>query len=186
LEKDEPFSRAVELAGSDALPPLGGLHHRIYPDLIFHRHTPRSLTSVRYCKELRYRSRGLQVGSFKALAKAIVHRLQKPASLGYPALIMLASEPGLWMLAAPMRARPVVAPNRASAKKHCSAAAACGAPSRRNEFAFDAQKLGDAPALLIGVRSRKRLVDYREPFGSLAVTTDGRPLKRRALECKKE
>jgi hypothetical protein len=32
-------------------------------------------------------------------------------------------------------------------------------------FAFDAQELGDTPALLIGVRSRQRLVDNRQPFG---------------------
>jgi len=42
-----------------------------------------------------------------------------------------------------------------------------------DEFAFDAQELGDTPALLIGVRSRQRLVDNREPFGSLTVTTEG-------------
>jgi hypothetical protein len=36
--------------------------------------------------ELRFR--GLQVGSFEALAEAIIHRLQKVACLGGPALIM--------------------------------------------------------------------------------------------------
>jgi hypothetical protein len=30
----------------------------------------------------------------------------------------------------------------------------------------------DAPALLVALESRKRLVDYREPFGSFTVTTD--------------
>ena len=43
----------------------------------------------------------------------------------------------------------------------------------QDEFTFDAQEFGDAPALLIALGSRERLVDYREPFGSLAVTTEG-------------
>ena len=40
------------------------------------------------------------------------------------------------------------------------------------DYAFDAQQLGDAPALLVALGSRKRLVDYREPFGSFTVTTE--------------
>jgi hypothetical protein len=42
----------------------------------------------------------------------------------------------------------------------------------QEEFAFDAKEFSDAPALLVGVRSRQRLVDDREPFGSLTVTTE--------------
>jgi hypothetical protein len=38
----------------------------------------------------------------------------------------------------------------------------------QDEFTFDAQKLGDAPALLIALGSRERLVDYREPSDGLA------------------
>src|SRR6266404_6635848 len=43
----------------------------------------------------------------------------------------------------------------------------------QDEFAFDAKKLGDAPALLVALGSRERLVDDREPFGSLTVATEG-------------
>jgi len=43
----------------------------------------------------------------------------------------------------------------------------------QDEFTFDAQELGDAPALLIALGSRERLVDYREPFGSFSVTPEG-------------
>ena len=43
----------------------------------------------------------------------------------------------------------------------------------QDEFAFDAQEFGDAPALLIALGSRERLVDCREPFGNLAVKTGG-------------
>jgi hypothetical protein len=43
----------------------------------------------------------------------------------------------------------------------------------QDEFAFDAQELGDAPAQLMALGSRERLVDYREPFGSFSVTTEG-------------
>src|ERR1700685_4516795 len=43
----------------------------------------------------------------------------------------------------------------------------------QDKFAFDAQKLGDAPALLVALGSRERLVDYRERFGNLAVATEG-------------
>ena len=51
----------------------------------------------------------------------------------------------------------------------------CGLRStlQQDEFAIDAQELGDAPALLVGVRSRQRLVDDRKPLGSLTVTTEG-------------
>ena len=43
----------------------------------------------------------------------------------------------------------------------------------QDEFTLDAQELGDAPALLIALGSRERLVDYREPFGSFSVTAEG-------------
>jgi hypothetical protein len=43
----------------------------------------------------------------------------------------------------------------------------------QDQFAFDAQEFGDAPALLGALGSRERLVDCREPFGSLTVTTEG-------------
>jgi hypothetical protein len=40
----------------------------------------------------------------------------------------------------------------------------------QDEFTFDAQELGDAPALLIALGSRERLADYREPSAALAST----------------
>src|ERR1700730_9213634 len=43
----------------------------------------------------------------------------------------------------------------------------------QDELTFDAQKLGDAPALLVALGSPERFVDYREPFGSFIVTTEG-------------
>ena len=70
-----------------------------------------------------------------------------------------------------MTGRLAGAPNRANAKS------APRPPARpilpQDEFAFDAQEFGDAPALLIALGSRERLVDCREPFGNLAVKTEG-------------
>lgn len=43
----------------------------------------------------------------------------------------------------------------------------------QDELTFDAQKLGDAPALLVALGSPERFVDYREPFGSFIVPTQG-------------
>src|SRR5258708_40026077 len=43
----------------------------------------------------------------------------------------------------------------------------------QDEFAFDAQELGDAPVLLAAFASREHLVDNREPFGSFTVTPGG-------------
>ena len=43
----------------------------------------------------------------------------------------------------------------------------------QDEFAFDAQELGKAPALLGVLGSRERLVDCQKPFGGFAVTTEG-------------
>src|SRR5258707_11547753 len=43
----------------------------------------------------------------------------------------------------------------------------------QDEFAFDAQELGDAPVLLAAFASREHLVDNREPFGSFTVTAEG-------------
>jgi len=66
------------------------------------------------------------------------------------------------------------APNRASAKSAPRPPSAPAAkPPQQDKFAFDAQELGDAPALLVALGSRERLVDYREPFGSPAITTKG-------------
>src|SRR6266404_5629774 len=44
---------------------------------------------------------------------------------------------------------------------------------QQDEFAFDAQQLGDAPALLVAFGPCECLVDNREPFGSFTVTTEG-------------
>jgi hypothetical protein len=41
----------------------------------------------------------------------------------------------------------------------------------QDEFALDAQQLGDAPSLLVALGSRQRLVDDRYPFGGFAVAT---------------
>jgi hypothetical protein len=43
----------------------------------------------------------------------------------------------------------------------------------QDQLAFDAQEFGDAPALLVALGPRERLVDYREPFASFTVTTEG-------------
>ena len=43
----------------------------------------------------------------------------------------------------------------------------------QDQLAFDAQQFRDAPALLVALGSRERLVDYREPFDSPAITTEG-------------
>src|SRR6266481_3044441 len=45
--------------------------------------------SIRKVQRVEIRLRGLQIGSFKALAETIVHRLQKAAGLGDTALILL-------------------------------------------------------------------------------------------------
>jgi len=42
----------------------------------------------------------------------------------------------------------------------------------QDEFALDAQELGDAPALLVALGSCERLVDDREPLSSFTVATE--------------
>ena len=43
----------------------------------------------------------------------------------------------------------------------------------QDEFAFNAQELGDTPALLVALGSRERLVDCRKSLDSFADTTEG-------------
>jgi hypothetical protein len=77
------------------------------------------------------------------------------------------------MFAAPTTGRPADAPNPANAKVLLGRRRGLRPTRPQHEFAFDAQEFGDAPALLVAFGSRQRLVDYREPFGSLIVTTEG-------------
>ena len=46
-------------------------------------------------------------------------------------------------------------------------------PPEQDQLGLDAQELSDAPALLVALRPCERLVDYRERFGSPAITTEG-------------
>ena len=65
-----------------------------------------------------------------------------------------ASVQGLWTFSAPMTGRPAGAPNRASAKVLLGRRRGPRRSRPQNEFAFDAQELGDAPALLVALGSR--------------------------------
>src|SRR5258708_40356413 len=44
---------------------------------------------------------------------------------------------------------------------------------QQQEIALDAQELRDAPALLVALGSRERLVDRRDPFGRVPETAEG-------------
>src|ERR1700692_2833439 len=119
------------------------------------------------------RLRGLQVGGFKTLAEAIVHRLQKAACLGGPTLVMLQACKACRCSQLPRQralpARPIERLQEVLFGRRrglrCTIA--------QDEFTLDAHELGDAPALLDALGPCERLVDYRERFGSFTVATEG-------------
>ena len=80
---DTPLAHLVT-----ADPAIEMIEHELLP---LRNPTPEAINKPRCAllQRVEKRLRGLQVGSFKALAETIVHRLQKAAGLGDTALILL-------------------------------------------------------------------------------------------------
>jgi hypothetical protein len=77
------------------------------------------------------------------------------------------------MFAAPMTRRLAGVPNRAIARSDLRPPSRPAAYPPQDEFTFDTQKLGDAPALFAALGLCEPLVDDRETLSSLPVTTEG-------------
>src|SRR5258705_12115125 len=128
---------------------------------------------MRSAQRVEIRLRGLQVRSFKALAEAIVHRLQKAACLGDSTLILLQACKACGCSQLPWQGALPACPIERLQKVLLGRRRGLRRTLPQNEFAFDGQELGDAPALFVALGSLERLVDDREPFGSPAITTEG-------------